>query len=306
MDRQIRVLVVDDHAVVRKGLTSFLALQESIEVVGEAGDGTEAHEKAARLKPDVVLMDLQMPGVGGIESTALIRNSSPDTKVIVLTSFSDDNVLVAALRAGVAGYLTKDIDPVELVDAITTIHSGEFLLHPMEGSVGRDTLTGEMTIAFSDVESFTEMTERLGDEQAFRVIKSHNRIVRDQVRLFGGTELELKGDGFLLAFKDVDDALRCCIAIHRELEEFATISPESRVRVHMGVHTGLVIEEGDGQYFGRTVILAARIAAVASGGELLISEASRGACSATDFSITDRGTHHLKGIAQPQHLFQVG
>ena len=107
MPSAIRVLVVDDHAVVREGLRTFLRLQEGIEVVGEAGDGVEAVVEAARLAPDVVLMDLVMPRLDGVEAMQQIREARPQTRVIVLTSFGDDEKLLAAVRAGAAGYLLK-------------------------------------------------------------------------------------------------------------------------------------------------------------------------------------------------------
>jgi two-component system, NarL family, response regulator LiaR len=126
----IRVLVADDHGVVREGLRSFLALQDDIEVVGEAGDGEEALEAVRRLAPDVALMDLVMPRMDGIEAIRHIRAESPQTRVIVLTSFVDEDKMLPAVRAGAAGYLLKDVEPQELVTAIRTVHGGAALLHP--------------------------------------------------------------------------------------------------------------------------------------------------------------------------------
>jgi two-component system, NarL family, response regulator LiaR len=126
----IRVLIADDHAVVRQGLRTFLALQDEIEVVGEAADGQEALEAAQRLEPDVALMDLVMPRLDGIHAIRAIREASPSTRVIVLTSFVDEDRMLPAVRAGAAGYLLKDVQPQELVRAIRTVHGGEALLHP--------------------------------------------------------------------------------------------------------------------------------------------------------------------------------
>jgi two-component system, NarL family, response regulator LiaR len=126
----IRVLVADDHGVVREGLRSFLALQDDIEVVGEAVDGEEAIEAVRRLSPDVALMDLVMPRMDGIEAIRHIRDESPQTRVIVLTSFVDEDKMLPAVRAGAAGYLLKDVEPQELVTAIRTVHGGAALLHP--------------------------------------------------------------------------------------------------------------------------------------------------------------------------------
>jgi NarL family two-component system response regulator LiaR len=126
----IRVLIADDHAVVREGLRAFLALQEDVEVVGEAADGDEAVQAVSRLEPDVALVDLVMPRVDGIEAIARIRAQRPQTRVIVLTSFVDEDKMLPAVRAGAVGYLLKDVQPQDLVSAIRTVHGGGTLLHP--------------------------------------------------------------------------------------------------------------------------------------------------------------------------------
>jgi NarL family two-component system response regulator LiaR len=126
----IRVLIADDHAVVRRGLRTFLELQEEIEVVGEAEDGEAALAAAERLDPDVILLDLVMPRVDGIAALHGLRERSPRSRVIVLTTFLEDDKLLPAVRAGAAGYLLKDVEPKELVSAIQTVHAGEALLHP--------------------------------------------------------------------------------------------------------------------------------------------------------------------------------
>ena len=126
----IRVLVADDHPVVRQGLRTFLALQEDLEVVAEVGDGEEAVEKVGELLPDVVVMDLVMPKLDGIEAIRRIRDLSPTTRVLVLTSFLDDAKVFPAVRAGAAGYLLKDVEPADLAAAIRTVMRGEGLLHP--------------------------------------------------------------------------------------------------------------------------------------------------------------------------------
>ena len=133
MSEPIRVLVVDDHAVVREGLRGFLELQEGIEVVGEAVDGRDAVEAATRLLPDVILMDLVMPRLDGVAAMRLLRESVPDARVIVLTSFLDDDTLLPALRSGAAGYLLKNAEPQELVRAVRAAHAGEALLDPGRG-----------------------------------------------------------------------------------------------------------------------------------------------------------------------------
>jgi len=126
----IRVLQVDDHAVVREGLRNFLALQDGLEIVGEASDGNEAIEQAQRLEPDVILMDLVMPGLDGIGAMRQLRVRSPTSRVIVLTSFLEDERVLPAIQAGAAGYLLKNVEPAELARAIRAAHAGEAIIDP--------------------------------------------------------------------------------------------------------------------------------------------------------------------------------
>jgi NarL family two-component system response regulator LiaR len=128
--RTVRVMVVDDHAIVREGLRTFLGMLPDIELVGEAATGEEALAAAERVEPDVVLMDLVMPGMDGIEAIRLLRARSPQVKVIALTSFSDDDKLYPAIKAGAAAYLLKDVGPRELAEAIRAAARGEAHLHP--------------------------------------------------------------------------------------------------------------------------------------------------------------------------------
>ena len=124
----IRVLVADDHAVVRQGLRTFLELQEDIEVVADVADGRAALAAVSQYAPDVVLMDLVLPEVDGVEAIRRIASERPRTRVIALTSFLDDDKVFPAVRAGAAGYLLKDVEPQELVRAIRVVHTGEALL----------------------------------------------------------------------------------------------------------------------------------------------------------------------------------
>ena len=131
MAEAIRVMLVDDHAVVREGLRTFLELQDGIEVVGEAEDGGEAVEEAKRLRPDVILMDLVMPVLDGVGAMRELRQRLPDTRVIVLTSFAEDDRLLPAIQAGAAGYLLKNVQPKELARAVRAAHAGEALIDPL-------------------------------------------------------------------------------------------------------------------------------------------------------------------------------
>ena len=126
----IRVLIADDHHVVRRGLLFFLKTQKDIEVVGEAKNGLEAVELVASLKPDIVLMDLVMPEMDGIQATKKIKKQWPTIQILMLTSFSDKDHVLPALQAGASGYQLKDIEPDELVESIRTIMRGEHTIHP--------------------------------------------------------------------------------------------------------------------------------------------------------------------------------
>ena len=130
----IRVLIVDDHAIVRKGIRALLTQVETIEVVGEAGDGQEAVKLAGKLNPDVILMDLVMPGGDGIEAIRHITDQHPEARILVLTSFASDDKVFPAIKAGALGYLLKDSEPTDLLQAIQKVHRGEPSLHPIIAS----------------------------------------------------------------------------------------------------------------------------------------------------------------------------
>jgi len=127
---QTRIMIVDDHGVVRRGLADLLSERREFAVVGEAGTVREAVEVAARTLPDVVIMDLRLPDGSGIEACREIRSARPDTKVLILTSHADRNALFSAVMAGASGYLLKDLDPTRIRDAIRTVSQGGSLLDP--------------------------------------------------------------------------------------------------------------------------------------------------------------------------------
>jgi DNA-binding NarL/FixJ family response regulator len=126
----IRILLVDDHEMVRTGLRSFLDLQPDMDVVGEAGSGEQALALLPRLQPDVVVLDLVLPGMTGVEAARRMRQDHPEVKVVALTSFAGQDLVLPAVRAGVAGYLLKDVGAAELADALRAAHAGGSPLHP--------------------------------------------------------------------------------------------------------------------------------------------------------------------------------
>jgi DNA-binding NarL/FixJ family response regulator len=127
---KLRVLIVDDHGIVRAGIKSLLDGQSDIEVAGEASGGEEAIEKAKELRPDLVLMDIAMPGMNGIEATRRIKEELPDTAVLVLSMHDDEEFFFPVLRAGASGYILKEAEPQELLYAIRTVHLGHIFLSP--------------------------------------------------------------------------------------------------------------------------------------------------------------------------------
>jgi DNA-binding NarL/FixJ family response regulator len=126
----VRILVVDDHPVLRAGVVAMIANHADMAVIGEAGDGAEALDRFRALRPDVVVMDLQMPGTNGIDATLAIRAEAPSAKILVLTTFAGDTQAVRALRAGASGYLLKNSVRTQIVDAIRDVHAGKRHIDP--------------------------------------------------------------------------------------------------------------------------------------------------------------------------------
>ena len=182
MPEPIRVLVVDDHPVVRQGLRTFLDLQPDITVVGEAADGAACVAAADRLTPDVVLLDLRMPGGDGVAALRGLRERGNRARVLVITSFPEPAAVLPAVRAGAAGYVYKDVDPPALAAAIRAVHAGHVLLHPdvarllAEGARQSDTahLTpreGQVLARIADGRSNREIARELGLSE--KTVKTH-------------------------------------------------------------------------------------------------------------------------------------
>lgn len=177
-----RVVLVDDHAVIRAGLAQLIATTEDIEVVGQAADGAAAIEQARALKPDVVLMDLQMPGVDGVSATRQIVAAGLGVDVLVLTSYSDNERILDALDAGAVGYLLKDADPDDVLTGIRAVSRGESPIHPKAARalLGARSAGGRPQLTAREVEVLTLVRDGLANKQiatrldiSERTVKAH-------------------------------------------------------------------------------------------------------------------------------------
>ncbi|MEE8412974.1 MAG: response regulator transcription factor [Dehalococcoidales bacterium] len=178
---KIRILIVDDHGIVRAGIRSLLEGESDIEVVGEAAGGEEAIEKAAQFRPDLVLMDIAMPGMNGIEATKRIKMELPDTSVLVLSMHDDEEFFFPVLRAGASGYILKEAEPQELLYAIHTVHQGHVFLSP--------------AVAKSLLEGFVATTQEPGEENYGTLTRREKQILR--MAASGQTNREMAEELFL-------------------------------------------------------------------------------------------------------------
>jgi DNA-binding NarL/FixJ family response regulator len=165
------ILIADDHALVREGIRALLSLQDDLEILDEAANGKEAVEKAERLKPDIILMDIAMPGLGGLEATIEIKKTNPDTKILVLSQYDDQEYVRRLLKAGVSGYILKQSVGKDLISAIRAVAKGEFYLYPtitsgvVAGFLGKD--------APAEDSPYEQLTDR--EKQVLKVIgEGHN------------------------------------------------------------------------------------------------------------------------------------
>ncbi|MEZ0070300.1 DNA-binding NarL/FixJ family response regulator [Streptacidiphilus sp. MAP12-20] len=187
-DATIKVLLVDDHQVVRRGLRTFLEIQPDIEVVGEASDGAEGVARAEELRPDVVLMDVKMPGTDGIEALRLLKERGSEAKVLVVTSFTEHRTVVPALRAGAAGYVYKDVDPEALAGAIRSVHAGHVLLQPelaeallAEESAGRSPQGRGGTLTEREQEVLGHIADGRSNREIARALTLSEKTVKTHV-----------------------------------------------------------------------------------------------------------------------------
>lgn len=208
MPDPITILVVDDHAVVREGLRAFLGLQDGFEIVGEAADGDEALEQAEQLDPDVILMDLVMPGRDGVSAMQALKQRSSRSRVIVLTSFLDDDRLLPALEAGAAGYLLKNSQPAELARAVRAAHAGEAIIDPTVAARLVHAL-GERTSPARDAAALHDLT---GREREVLELIAHGRSNKRIAFELGISEKTVKTHvGHVLAKLDVTDRTQAAV-----------------------------------------------------------------------------------------------
>ncbi|WP_219824196.1 response regulator transcription factor [Actinokineospora auranticolor] len=200
----IRVLVVDDHPVVRQGLRTFLDLQADITVVGEAADGATCVTEAERLRPDVVLLDLRMPGTDGVYALHGLRETGNPARVLVITSYTEPTAIVPAVRAGAAGYVYKDVDPLALAAAVRSVHAGHVLLHP---SVARllaegDTRPGAATLTAREREVLEEVARgNTNREIARRLVLSEKTVKTHMTAILGKLGLNDRTQAALYAVR---------------------------------------------------------------------------------------------------------
>ena len=174
----IRVVLVDDHAVVRSGLTQLLDGVDDIEVVGTAADGATGMELVRRTSPDVVVMDLQMPGVDGVAATRTIAAEQPDAQVLVLTSYSDAERIVDALDAGAVGYLLKDAEPEEVIAGVRAVSRGESPIHPRAARELLNARTTRPALTPRETEILTFVRQGLANKQIARRLGISERTVK--------------------------------------------------------------------------------------------------------------------------------
>ena len=188
MNHEVRILLVDDQRLIREGIRVILELEDDFSIVGEAENGSSALLQYEKLHPDVVLMDIRMPEMTGVEATSKIKKLDPDARIIYLTTFDDDEIIFEGLRAGALGYLLKDVSSTELAEAIRKVSQGGALIEP---SIARKVLTEFSRLSSQDSTRMTEPSNLLSDrEQEILLLMaqgSTNKEIASQLFLAEGT-----------------------------------------------------------------------------------------------------------------------
>lgn len=314
-DGAIRVIVVDDHPLWRGTLRQVLEHDGFATIVGEASDGEEAVEIARRLQPDVVLMDLHLPGMNGIEATRALMDAWPQAKVLVLSSSDVRTELVEAVAAGASGYVLKTADAAEITAAVSRIAAGEALFAP---AVSRMVLAelrdrvpalpaGVVTFLLTDIEDSSRLwdTHPRAMETA---LERHDAVVAEAVKENGGVLIRSKGEGdsTFAVFARASDAV---VAAHQIQQAISGEAWPARIvlRVRAGVHTGEA-QARDNNYFGTTVNRAARIRALAAGGQVFMSETTASVVAENlpeGTHLVEAGMRRLRGISRAERVFEL-
>jgi DNA-binding NarL/FixJ family response regulator len=310
----IRVLLADDQALVRAGFKALLDAQPDIEVVGEADDGEEALRMTVESAPDVVLMDIRMPGMDGLEATRrIVRDEALDrTRIVILTTFDEDEYVFEALRIGASGFLVKDTDPEVLLQGVRAVARGDALLSPavtrrVIGAIaerqmpafGADAGAERIlaTVMFSDIVSSTERAVEVGDRRWREELDRHDELVRRELVEHGGREIKTTGDGFLAVFDAPTRAIRCAVAIREGLRGIG-------IDVRIGLHTGEVELRGE-DVGGIAVNIGSRVADEGSAGDVLATSTVKDLVSGSRIGFADVGERQLKGVGDRWRLFIV-
>jgi DNA-binding NarL/FixJ family response regulator len=310
----IRVLLADDQALVRAGFRALLDAQDDIAVVGEAEDGDAAVRIAAERTPDVVLMDIRMPGMDGLEATRrIVQDEDLDrTRIVILTTFDEDEYVFEALRLGASGFLVKDTEPEMLLQGIRAVARGDALLSPsvtrrVIGAVAERGTTPfaagpeadriVATVMFSDIVASTERASEVGDRRWREELDRHDELVRERLAAHGGREIKTTGDGFLAVFDAPTRAIRCAVAIRDDLSTLG-------IDVRIGLHTGEVELRGS-DVGGIAVNIGARVAAEGRPGDVVVSSTVKDLVRGSRVGFDDRGEHDLKGVADRWRLYAV-
>ncbi len=375
----VRVVVVDDHELVRAGLRGVLGSDPAIDVVAEAADGIQALAAVEVHHPDVVVMDLQMPGMGGIEATRRILAARPGTAVLALTMFNDDDSVFAAVQAGARGYLLKGTRRDELRAGVAAVAAGHAVFGPgvaarvlerMVAPVERDEAFPELTprerevlghlvaglqtpaiasrmgvadktvrnnisslltklhvvdraaaidqarrsgvgerrpaevraLLFTDIDGSTALVRRLGERYP-AVLADHNRIVDAAIVSHGGRRFGASGDARFAWFPAPTAAIAASVDAHRDLHRHA-FPTGAEVRIRVGVHQGAVSEHA-GELVGLALHETARVAGVAAGGQVVVTEECLALGSLPAVRLTDLGEQELRDLDRPMRLYRV-
>jgi class 3 adenylate cyclase len=266
---------------------------EHLDAAVAAHEAMQARPWTARTRYDLARAHLLRDGPGDRERAVTLLNRALDTaNEIGMPRLVEQALEVKLGLQGVASSSSPELS----IDVVAAAVSME---RPSLGG----SPDGRVTIMFSDIEGYTELTERLGDARTQEVLHSHNDIITREVRTRGGSVVKSQGDGFMLAFAGVREALRCAIAIERAVAACDFGSDAGTLRVRIGVHVGDAIREGD-DFYGRTVIVASRVAAMATGGEILVTEEVRD-LAGSDMRFGAGRELALKGLRRPQRVFAL-